>query len=131
MSHFHKMLIIVLSGIAGFLIIIGIMVMVKPSSNPAKVSLPDVVIEQSKEYVENLGAKPFDELRTNQKLILIHSYYNLGNYKAVVRHAEMMIDELRALSPERKRAFTNMIENSYRHLGQDKIVMEFREAVGF
>lgn len=41
-----------------------------------------------------------------------------------------MIDELRSLTPERKTAFTDIIENSYRQLGQDKVVMEFREAVG-
>ena len=80
--------------------------------------------------MERLGTKPFDDLQTNQKLILIHSYYNLGNYKAVIQYAEMMIDELRGLSPERKSAFADIIENSYHQLGQDNIVMEFREAVG-
>ncbi|ETW95477.1 MAG: hypothetical protein ETSY1_30495 [Candidatus Entotheonella factor] len=130
MTPFHQVLIIVLSGIVGFMIIVGIVAMIKPSSQMTNSSLPAGVIEQSKKYVEKLGVKPFDHLKTNQKLILIHSYYNLENYKAVIQHAETMIDELRSLTPERKIAFADMIENSYLQLGQDNVVMEFREAVG-
>jgi len=130
MTPFHQMLIIVLSGITGFLVVIGIMAMIKPSSQIENLSLPVKVIENSKKYIEVLGEKPFNKLKNNQKLILIHSYYNLENYKTVTQHAEMMIDELRALSPERKQAFADIVENSYRHLGQDKMIMEFRDAVG-
>lgn len=130
MAPFHQMLIIVLAGILGFMIIVGIAAMIKPSAHPTNSSLPAEVIEHSKKYIERLGAEPFDGLKTNQKLILIHAYYNLENFQAVTQHAETMIDELRALSPERKIAFTDIIENSYRHLGQEKIVVEFREAVG-
>ena len=130
MSPFHQMLVIVLSGILGFLIVVSIMAMVKPSSRSTNSSLPAEVIEHSQKYVGTLGTKPFDGLKTNQKLILIHSYYNLGNYKLVTQHAETMIDELRQLTPERKTAFTDIIEDAYHQLGQDKIVMEFREAVG-
>jgi hypothetical protein len=130
MSPFHQMLVIVLSGILGFLIVVGIVVMVKPSSQATNSSLPAEVIEHSKKYVETLSTQPFDGLKTNQKLILIHSYYNLENYKMVIQHAEAMIDELRKLTPERKTAFTDIIEDSYRQLGQDKIAVEFKEAVG-
>jgi hypothetical protein len=131
MTPFRQIFTIVLSGILGFLVVIGIMVMVKPASQTTNSSLPAEVIAQSKQYVEGLGAKSFDELQTDQKLLLIHSYSNLGDHKAVIQHAETMIDELRALPPERKRAFADMIENSYHQLGQDDIVTAFREAVGF
>lgn len=75
MTPFHQVLIIVLSGIVGFMIIVGIVAMIKPSSQVTNSSLPAGVIEHSKKYVEKLGVKPFDNLKTNQKLILIHSYY--------------------------------------------------------
>jgi hypothetical protein len=130
MTPFHQMLIIVLSGIMGFLVVIGIIAMVKPVSQTRDSPLPAEVIAHSKQYVERLGTKSFDNLETNEKLILIHSYYNLKNYKAVIQHAETMIKELRGLSPERKKVFADMIESAYHQLGQDSIVMEFREAVG-
>lgn len=124
------MLVIVLSGIIGFLVITGIIAMIKPPSQARNPSLPAEVISHSEKYIKRLGTKPFDKLKTNQKLILIHSYYNLEDYSIVVRHAETMIDELRSLSPERKRAFTNIIEDAYRQLGQDEIIIEFRKVMG-
>jgi hypothetical protein len=130
MTPFHQMLIIVLSGIMGFLVVIGIIAMIKPVSQTGDSPLPAEVIAHSKQYVESLGTKSFDNLEANEKLILIHSYYNLKNYKAVIQHVETMIEDLRGLSPERKKVFADMIESSYHQLGQDSIVMEFREAVG-
>jgi hypothetical protein len=130
MTPFRQIFTIVLSGILGFLVVIGIMVMVKPASQTPNSPLPAEVIAQSKQYVEGLGTKAFDELQTDQKLLLIHAYSNLGDHKAVIQHAETMIDELRELPPERKRAFADMIENSYHQLGQDDVVTAFREAVG-
>jgi hypothetical protein len=131
MNPLQPMLIIVLSGILGFLLVFGIVMALKPDSQSAGSPLPVEVIERSKKYVASLTAKPFQELNTNQKLILIHSYYNLGNYKMVVQYAETMVDELRQLPQERKIAFVDMIEQSYRQLGQDQIITEFREAIGF
>ena len=130
MTPFHQMLIIVLAGIMGFLVVIGIIAMVKPDSHSRDASLPAEVIAHSKEYVESLGARPFDELKTNEKLLLMHSYYNLGNYNAVIQCAETMIEELRKLPPERKSAFMDIIERSYYKTGQDSVVIEFRKAVG-
>src|SRR5687768_1606712 len=100
MTPFHQMLIVVLSGIIGFLVVIGIAALVKSSSQSTNSSLPAEVIAHSKKYVDRWGAKSFDTLTMDQKLILIHAYYNLENYKLVMQHAETMIDELRALSPE-------------------------------
>ena len=130
MNPFNQMTVIAIAGIIGFLVAVVIMAMVKPSSQPANSSFPAEVIEHSKKYAGTLGSKPFEQLNTNHKLILIQSYYNLENYKIVVQHAETMIDELRVLPLERKIAFTDMIEDAYRRLGQDNIVTEFREAVG-
>jgi hypothetical protein len=130
MAPFHQMLIIVLSGIMGFLVVIGIAALVKPYSQSTNSSLPAKVIAHSNQYVDRWGAKPFDTLTIDQKLLLIHAYYNLENYKLVIQHAETMIDELRSLSPERKIAFADMIEDSYRRLEQDHIIVEFREAIG-
>ena len=130
MAPLHQMLIIVLAGVIGFLIVIGIVSRVRSASQATNVSLPAEVIEHSKKYVQRLGSKPFEGLKTNQKLILIHSYYNLDHHDKVVRHAEMMIDELRTLSPERKIAFVDIIENSYHHLSLGNVAIEFRRAVG-
>ena len=47
----------------------------------------------------------------------------------VVQLSETIIDELRKLSPERKQAFVDIIENAYRQLGQKQIIIEFRQAV--
>ncbi len=44
-------------------------------------------------------------------------------------HGACRLDRI-ALSSERTIALTDIIEQSYRHLGQEKIVLEFREAVG-
>jgi hypothetical protein len=130
MNPFNQMTIVVIAGIIGFLIVVGIVSMIKPSSRSAHSSLPAEVIEHSRKYVEILGSKHFEQLKTNQKLILIQSYYNLEHYNMVVQHAETMLDKLRSLPPERNIAFTDIIEDAYRQLGQDNIVTEFREAVG-
>ena len=130
MNPINQMTMIVIAGIIGFLIVVGIVAMIKPSSRSANPLLPAEVIEHSKAYVETLGSKPFEQLKTNQKLLLIQSYYNLENYNMVVQHAETMIDDLRALPTERKIAFADIIEDAYRQLGQDKVLIEFREAVG-
>ncbi len=124
------MLVIVGAGIAGFLIIVSIVAMIKPTSQAINSSLPAEVVTHSQAYVDKFGAKPFEGLKTNQKLILIHSYHNLENHQMVIQHAEAMIDELRQLSPERKAAFAEMIERSYRQLGQAQVVPAFREAAG-
>jgi hypothetical protein len=129
MAPFHQMLIIVASGLLGFLVIVGVVTMLKPSSPPVSASLPADVIDRSQQYVARWGSRPFDELNTKQKLLLIHSYYNLGDDKTVIHHAETMIDDLRQLPWERKLAFVEIIENAYRRLGQENIVEEFRKAV--
>ncbi len=128
MAPFHQILMIVLSGIIGFMIVVFIVVMIKPSSHSNNQSLPTEILERSRKYVDNLGNKSFEDLKTNQKLLLIHAYYE--NFKIVVQHAETMIDELRQLPMERKAAFADIIENAYRHLGQEDVIMEFREVVG-
>ena len=130
MAPFHQMLIIVASGLLGFLVIVGVVAMLKPSSLPVSASLPADVIDRSQQYVDRWGARPFDELNTKQKLLLIHSYSNLGDDSTVIQRAETMIDDLRQLPWERKLAFVEIIENAYRRLGQENIVEEFRKAVG-
>ena len=130
MAPFHQMLIIVASGLLGFLVIVGVVAILKPSSPPISASLPAGVIERSQQYVAKWGGRPFHELNTQQKLLLIHSYYNLGDDKTVIQRVETMIDDLRQLPRERKLAFVEMIENAYRRLGQEDIIEEFRTAVG-
>ena len=130
MAPFHQMLIIVASGLLGFLVIVGVVAMLKPSSPPVSAALPADVIDRSQQYVTRWGARPFDELNTKQKLLLIHSYANLGDDNTVIQRAETMIDDLRQLPWERKLAFVEIIENAYRRLGQEHIIEEFRKAVG-
>ena len=130
MAPFHQMLIVVASGLLGFLVIVGVVAILKPSSPPTSTSLPADVIERSQQYVARWSGRPFHELNTKQKLLLIHSYYNLGDDKTVIQHAETMIDELRQLPWERKQAFVEIIEHAYRRLGQENIIVEFRAAVG-
>jgi hypothetical protein len=129
MPSFNQLTIIITSGIIGFLIVVGIVAMIKPSSHPSRSALPAEVIEHAKTYVNKLGSRPFETLNTNQKLILINAYYNLENYGMVIQHAETMIDELRQLQPERKSAFGEIIENAYRQLGQEHMVTEFETAI--
>ncbi len=130
MTPLHQMLLIVLSGLLGFLLMVGIFAVLKLSSHSTHSALPAGVLKRSQQYINQFGNRTFTELKTNQKLILIHSYYNLEHHHKVVQHAETMIDELRQLPPERKRAYVEMIETSYRQLGQGLIITEFREAVG-
>ena len=130
MAPFHQMLIIVASGLLGFLVIVGVVAVLKPSSPPVSASLPADVIDRSQQYVAKWGSRPFNELNTKQKLLLIHSYANLGDNNTVIQRAETMIDDLRQLPWERKLAFVEMIENAYRRLGQENIIEEFRKAVG-
>ena len=89
------------------------------------------IIEQSKHYVEAWGAKPFETLTTAQKLLLLHSYANLGEYKMVIQRAETMMDAFRQLAPERKQAFGEMVEAAYRQLGREQDAVAFRHQVGF
>lgn len=130
MNPFYQLLIIVLSGILGFLLVVGVVMALKSSPPSMHTELPAEVIARSKTYVEKLGTKPFEALNTSQKLMLIHAYYNLENYAMVIQYAETMIDSLRELPTERKIAFTEIIEHAYRQLGQEQMIREFRVAIG-
>ena len=130
MALLHQITIIGIFLIIGTLIVVGIVVMAKPASRTVSHPLPYEVLVQSKQYVETLGTKPFQALNTAQKLLLIHALFNLGKYSTVIHHATSIIDALQRLSLERKQAFSEIIEESYRQLGNPSDAAVFRRQIG-
>lgn len=130
MKNVNQMTMIGILVIIGILIVVGIAVMNILSSRSDSQPLRARIIAQSKKYVERLGTKPFETLTITQKLLVLHAYSNLGKYTTVIQHAESMIDEFRQLSPERKIAFGEIVEESYRHLGKEQDAVVFRRQVG-
>lgn len=116
--------------IVGVLIAVGIVVMLTPFAPQSQTSLPAGVRAQSEKYIETLGSQPFETLSTAQKLLVLHSYYNLQHYPLVIQYAETMTDALQRLAPERKAAFGEIIEASYQKLGKADEAMAFRHRIG-
>ena len=117
--------------ILAFLLGVGIVVLLTSSSRSSRDALRTGITEQSKQYAETLGTKPFETLTTAQKLLLLHAYANLGKYNMVIQRAETMIDAFRQLAPERKQAFGELVAEAYRHLGREQDAVAFRHQVGF
>jgi len=109
---------------------VGIVVLLTPASRSSSDALQTGIIEQSKEYVEAWGAKPFETLTTAQQLLLLHAYANLGKHKMVIQRAETMIDAFRRLAPERKQAFGEIVEEAYRQIGREQDAVAFRHQIG-
>ena len=131
MQSLNQMTIIGIVIILGVLIGVGIVVLRTPSSRSSSDALRTGITEQSKQYVETLGTKPFETLTTAQKLLLLHAYANLGKHKMVIQRAETMIDAFRQLAPERKQSFGEIVEEAYRHLGREQDAVAFRHQIGF
>jgi hypothetical protein len=131
MKSIHQMTIIGIVIVLGVLIGVGVVVLLTPSSQSSRDALQTGITEQSKQYVETLGTKPFETLTTAQKLLLLHAYANLGKHKIVVQRAETMLDAFRQLAPERKQAFGELVEEAYRYLGREQDAVAFRHQIGF
>lgn len=84
---------------------------------PALAKLPQDIIERSKNYIEMLNQKPLESLSMEDKLTLLHSYYNVEDYKNVIRIADSMPKELEGLSLDRQKPFYEMINEARRKLG--------------
>jgi hypothetical protein len=130
MKSINQMTIIGIVIILGLLIAVGIVVMVTSSSRSSSSALRTGIIEQSKQYVEAWGSKPFETLTSEQKLLVLHAYANLGKYQEVIQRAEAMIDIFRQLAPERKQAFGEMVEQAYRQIGREQDAVAFRYHIG-
>lgn len=130
MSAFNQMTLIGILVLIGVLLIAGMVAISSRSSRSASPPLRAGIIAQSKEYIETLGTKPFGTLNTTQKLLVLHAYYNLGKYQMVTQRAETMIEALRQLSPERKQAFSEIVEDAYRQLEKDQHAVAFKHRIG-
>jgi hypothetical protein len=130
MRSFNQTTLIGILVLIGVLLTAGIVAISSRSSRSARQPLRAGIIAQSKEYVETLGTKPFEALNTTQKLLLLHAYYNLGKHQTVTQRAETMIEAFRQLSPERKQAFSKIVEDAYRQLGRDQQAVAFKHGIG-
>jgi hypothetical protein len=130
MSPFNQMILIGALVLIGILLITSIVAISSRSSRSASEPLRAGIIAQSKKYVETLGTQPFETLHTTQKFLLLHAYYNLGKYQAVIQRAETMMDAFRQLLPERQQALGEMVEESYRHLGKNQQAAAFKHQIG-
>src|SRR6266545_2850349 len=92
---------------------------------PQSEQLDPDILARSNEYIRTLGDKPLDQLTTEQKLLLLHSQYNVHNYAATVLIAESMISELKALPPDRRRTFIHMVDEANRRLHREEEAVEF------
>ena len=92
---------------------------------PRTEQLSKDILARSQEYIETLGKIPAVELSTEQKLLLLHSHHNLGHAEEVVRLAESMIPEIKALPPDRQKPFVRMIRQAYQKLGKGQKAASF------
>lgn len=76
--------------------------------------IEDDFARTAREYIETLTQTPEESLSTEQKLLLLHSYYVVQNYEAVIQISKKMDEELSRLSKIRFRAFNAMIQDAYR-----------------
>lgn len=83
------------------------------------------ILARSNQYIRTLGDKPLNQLSTEQKLLLLHSQYNVHNDAAAILIAESMIPELRALPPDRRKMFKEMVDGAYRRLRREEEAVEF------
>jgi len=130
MSFFNQMTLIGILVLIGVLLIASVVAISTRASRSASQPLQAGILAQSKKYVETLGTQPFETLNTTRKLLVLHAYYNLGKYQAVTQRAETMIDAFRQLSPERKQAFGEIVEDAYRRLGKDQHAVAFKHRIG-
>ena len=87
------------------------------------------VHQRSLDYIAELGALSRDALSMEQKLLLLHSYYNVNDYKATIELGEDMVPELRSLPPVRQAPFVNMVEQAFRANHQATQARAFRDKV--
>ena len=130
MSSFSQMTLIGILVLVGALLIAAIVAISSRSSRSTSQPLRAGIIGQSKKYAETLGTKPFETLNTAQKLLVLHAHYNLGKYHMVTQRAETMLDVFRQLSPERKQAFSEIVEDAYRQMGKDHQAVAFKYRIG-
>lgn len=92
------------------------------ASSPAE----EGIRKNSADYIQQLGSRQLDSLSTEEKLLLLHSYYNTREFVQVVRIGEAMADELRDLPADRRDQFSKMVEGAYRQLKEEAKAREFR-----
>ena len=92
---------------------------------PQSDQLDQDILARSNQYIRTLGDKRLDQLTTEQKLLLLHSQYNVHNYAATVLIAQSMIRELKALPPDRRRTFIHMVDEANRRLHRENEAVEF------
>ena len=75
-----------------------------------KPKMSEEFIERSENYIQNFGGRPLAELSLEQKLLLLHSYYNVEDFTSAARVGEAVTPELSTLPPERQQVFGEMIQ---------------------
>jgi hypothetical protein len=95
------------------------------SHKPEHPSLEPDMLKRSEQYISQLGQKPLSMLSREEKLLLLHSYFNLGKDRMVVGMGSQMKEDLQALPTDRQKAFVAMITDSYRRLGRDAEAQAF------
>lgn len=96
------------------------------SERSERTDLSKEILARSESLVQSHESEPLATLPTEDKLTLLHAYYNLGRYEDVVRVAETMGPELVGLEPERTKSFAGMIAESYHRLGRTDKEKAFR-----
>ena len=87
---------------------------------------PNEILLRSQQLVEHHEMEPLAMLATEDKLTLLHAYYNLRKYEDTVRIADSMESELAGLEPERRKIFGGMVADAYHQLGKLSKEQAFR-----
>lgn len=95
---------------------VALLIYLNPKGPPQENQLSQDMIARSKQYIQKLGKQPLEELSTEQKLLLLHAYYNVQDDAAAVRIGNFMSAEIQNLPPERQRPFMQMIEKAKHRL---------------
>jgi len=113
--HFKKSL--VFFGLVGGLILLKIL---SVRHHPQSLLSPDI-LHRSRQYLDQFEEQPLTNLTLEQKLILLHSHYNLGHYVQVVQLAGQMGKKIDLLPEERRSAFLKMIRDAEARMENPKL----------
>jgi len=79
---------------------------------PKETRLSSDILKRSEAYIQTLGQQPLESLKTEDKLLLLHAYYNVHNYAKTAQLGGLLKPQIERLPAERRAVFTKMIEEA-------------------
>lgn len=115
MNKMNKTVLVIAALFIGFAAASFLMMKPRVATN-----LPPDILARSQKYVQTLGSRPLQTLSPDDKLLLLHSYFNLKDYRHAIEVGESEKADLRQLPPDRAKPFISMLKISYLKTGQSE-----------